>query len=87
LPLSEAGSGATKKFSVAGLREGWAWAPRHFSRISEDTGSGEPTGSSRQKGADYLDAVVERIGGYLVELAATDLANLYNSLQQNTTRL
>jgi creatinine amidohydrolase len=78
LPLSEAGSGATKKFSVAGLREGWAWAPRHFSRISEDTGSGEPAGSSRQKGADYLDAVVERIGGYLVELAGTDPAKLYN---------
>jgi len=78
LPLADAGSGATKKFSVRGLREGWAWAPRTFSRISEDTGSGSPVGSTREKGAKYLEAVVERIGGFLVELAATDLAKLYN---------
>jgi creatinine amidohydrolase len=77
LPLAEAGSGATKKFSVRGLREGWAWAPRAFSRISEDTGSGDPAGSSREKGAAYLEAVIERIGGFLVELAGTDLDNLY----------
>jgi creatinine amidohydrolase len=77
LPLADAGSGATKKFSVRGLREGWAWAPRTFSRISEDTGSGNPAGSSREKGAAYLEAVVGRIGGFLVELAALDLAKLY----------
>ncbi|HVF38267.1 MAG TPA: creatininase family protein, partial [Gemmatimonadaceae bacterium] len=34
LPLSEAGDGKAKKFNVAGLREGWAWAPRKWTSVT-----------------------------------------------------
>ena len=77
LPLSEAGPGKAKHFRIRGLREGWAWAPRRWSKVSEDTGTGNPAGASREKGRKYLDAVVRRVADYLIELAAADLANLY----------
>ena len=77
LPLSEAGNGAQKRPSIAALREGWVWAPRPWSRVSADTGVGNPAAATPEKGARYLEAVAERIGDFLVELAAKDLARLY----------
>ena len=76
-PLSEAGKGAARRFRVAGLREGWAWAPRAWTKVSDDTGTGNPAAASREKGERYLDAVSERIGGFLTELAGADLEDMY----------
>jgi creatinine amidohydrolase len=78
LPLSEAGDGIQKRPSIAGLREGWVWAPRPWSRVSADTGVGNPAASSPEKGARYLDAVAARIGSFLIELTAADPATLYD---------
>jgi creatinine amidohydrolase len=77
LPLSQAGTGRAKKFRVAGLREGWAWAPRHWRQVTEDTGTGNPAASTAEKGEKFLQAVTERIGGFLVELAGADTNNMY----------
>src|SRR6185436_1007068 len=76
-PLDEAGSGAAKRFSIAGLREGWAWAPRAWTSVTEDTGVGNPMAASAEKGAKYFDAVAARIGGFLADLAAADPNDLY----------
>jgi creatinine amidohydrolase len=77
LPLSEAGDGAQKRPSIAAMREGWVWAPRPWSRVSADTGVGNPAAATPEKGARYLGAVAERIGSFLIELADKDLARLY----------
>jgi creatinine amidohydrolase len=77
LPLEEAGPGEEKRFRVTGLREGWAWAPRRWTEVSADTGVGDPAGSTAEAGAALFRAVTERIGGYLVELAAADPDDLY----------
>jgi len=71
-PLSEAGAGKARKFRVAGLRDGWAWAPRQWSKVTADTGTGNPAASTPEKGEKFLRAVTERIAGFLVELAAAD---------------
>jgi creatinine amidohydrolase len=78
LPLSEAGKGDQKRPSIAALREGWVWAPRPWSRVSADTGVGDPSASSAEKGARFLDAVTTRIGSFLIDLAATDPTTLYD---------
>jgi creatinine amidohydrolase len=78
LPLSEAGSGEQKRPSIAALDEGWVWAPRPWSRISADTGVGDPQASSPEKGALFLDAVATRIASFLIDLDATDPATLYD---------
>jgi creatinine amidohydrolase len=76
-PLSEAGDGAARRFTIAALREGWAWAPRSWRQVTDDTGVGNPAAATAEKGARYLDAVADRLAGFLVELAAADPGALY----------
>ncbi len=76
-PLSEAGDGKERRFRIAALREGWAWAPRQWTQVSTDTGIGDPGAASRQKGERYTSAVVERLSRFLVDLAAADPDDLY----------
>ncbi|MET0399307.1 MAG: creatininase family protein [Longimicrobiaceae bacterium] len=77
LPLAEAGDGAERRPRIAAFREGWAWTPRRWTAVSADTGVGDPAAATPEKGRAFLDAVAERIAGFLVELAAADPSDLY----------
>ena len=76
-PLSEAGSGKAKQFKIAGFREGWAWAPRVWRQVTDDTGVGNPSAATAEKGKRYVEAVTEKVAGFLVELAKADPTQLY----------
>jgi creatinine amidohydrolase len=76
-PLSEAGEGKERRFRIAALRDGWAWAPRQWTKASDDTGIGDPKAANRQKGERYTSAVVEQLSRFFVDLAAADLDDLY----------
>ncbi|MDX2048641.1 MAG: creatininase family protein [Chitinophagaceae bacterium] len=69
LPLNEAGNGATKKFSLPGFKEGWAWAQRPWTKITKDTGSGNPYKSSAEKGKLFLDKTINNISEFFYELS------------------
>lgn len=77
LPLAEAGPGEEKHSRIRAFREGWAWAPRQWTRISADTGVGDPRAATADNGALYFAAVTERIAGFLTELSAADPDQLY----------
>ena len=77
LPLSEAGEGHARTFAIAGLREGWVWAPRHWKSVTEDTGTGNPAKATAEKGKRFLNAVIERLSGFLTDLASADLSRMY----------
>lgn len=77
LPLSEAGDGSARVFRVAALRERWAWAPRRWTEVSADTGVGDPSASTPEKGREYVAAVTSRIASFLTELATASLDDLY----------
>jgi creatinine amidohydrolase len=76
-PLSDAGSGAARRFTIAALREGWAWAPRTWRQVTDDTGVGNPAAATAEKGARYFAALAQRLAGFLIELAAADPGALY----------
>ena len=76
-PLSDAGPGRARPSRLTGVREGWAWAPRRWTQVTSDTGIGNPAKATAEKGAAYVDAAVERIAGFFVELASLDLDDLY----------
>jgi creatinine amidohydrolase len=76
-PLSEAGPGAARPWRIRALREGWAWSPRQWTRVTADTGIGNPAAATADKGAAYVTAVVERIADFLVDLANAKLDDLY----------
>jgi creatinine amidohydrolase len=77
LPLEEAGEGNEKKSKVQGIREGWAWAERRWSMVSEDTGIGNPKASTGEKGKVFLEDVVQKIAQLMIELEQLDLSNRY----------
>ena len=76
-PLAEAGPGAARPWKLEGLQAGWAWAPRRWTAVTDDTGVGDPRAATREKGERYVAAVVDRVAAFLVELAAADTRNLY----------
>lgn len=77
LPLQEAGKGTAKKFRVQALNQGWAWAERRWSQVTEDTGIGNPEKSTAEKGEAFFRFMTEKIAGFLVELSNADLKDLY----------
>jgi creatinine amidohydrolase len=76
-PLSEAGDGASKKFKITGIREGWAWAERKWMQVTKDTGVGDPRKASKEKGEKYFKAVTEKVSVYFEEVCKTPVSELY----------
>lgn len=77
-PLEEAGDGKEHKSKIKGIREGWAWAERKWSQVSDDTGIGNPKKSTAEKGQKYFEAVTQKIAGLLTDIAEADINNLYD---------
>ena len=77
LPLSEAGDGKEKKMKIKAFAEKWVWAERRWSSISADTGVGDPSTATKEKGQSYFEAVTQKLGGLLVEIAQCDTTDLY----------
>jgi creatinine amidohydrolase len=76
-PLSEAGPGTARPSKLRGVREGWAWAPRRWTQVTADTGIGNPAKATAAKGEAYVNAAVERISEFLVELSQLDANSPY----------
>jgi creatinine amidohydrolase len=76
LPLTEAGPGTARPFTLEGLRDKWVWAPRSWTKTTDDTGAGNPAAATAEKGKRFLEAVTGTIGGFLVDLAKADPDNL-----------
>ncbi|WP_417884956.1 creatininase family protein [Zunongwangia sp.] len=77
LPLSEAGDGIAKQFKLKGLKEGWVTAQRQWTKVTQDTGIGNPKQASAAKGKVYTEAVSDRIAEFLTELHNTAIEDLY----------
>ncbi|MEF8985453.1 MAG: creatininase family protein [Bacteroidales bacterium] len=77
LPLNEAGDGTAKKFKVSAFNESWAWTERQWSKVSDDTGIGYPKKATKEKGAQYYQQVTEKISQLMIELAETDVEDMY----------
>ena len=77
LPIEEAGKGKGKKFKVSALNEKWAWAERKWSQVTNDTGVGNPSASTAEKGKQYFKEVTQMLAAFYTELAAVDINNMY----------
>lgn len=76
-PLSEAGDGASRKFKIKAIKEGWAWAERKWTQVTKDTGVGDPRKASAEKGERFFKAVTEKIGHFFYEVTKSDINDLY----------
>lgn len=77
LPLSQAGSGQARAYKFKAFHEGWAWSPRRWTQVTRDTGVGNPAQATPEKGRRYFETVTSKIAEFLVELARSDVNDLY----------
>lgn len=77
LPLEEAGDGARKQFRIQALNEKWAWKERDWSRVSRDTGTGNPKKGTTEKGERYFNDAAKKLAGFLFDFAGADPDDLY----------
>lgn len=75
--LDTAGPGRARKARVRAMREGWAWTPRRWSQVTDDTGVGDPSRATREKGERYVSALTAALADFLVELSALDPSDIY----------
>ena len=68
--MSLAGDGKFNKFAIEGLNSKVAWVPRDWSRVSKDTGVGDPRKATAEKGRRYMEAVIPKIVDFVVDFAA-----------------
>ncbi|MGD8426599.1 MAG: creatininase family protein [Balneolaceae bacterium] len=76
-PLDEAGDGSAKEFKIEALNESWAWAERSWSKVTEDTGVGDPRQATAEKGKAYFEAVTKKVSQLMIELTNADIDDLY----------
>lgn len=71
------GDGASRKFKIKAFSEGWVWAERKWSQISNDTGVGNPKYATKEKGADFFKDVTKKMAELFLELCKADIDDLY----------
>jgi len=77
LPLSEAGDGSAKKFKFKAIQEGWAWAERQWTKVTKDTGVGDPRKATAEKGEKYFNAVTEKVAQFFIAVTETEKDDFY----------
>lgn len=71
--LDDAGDGAATGFRPQTLRDGVAWIPRNWARVSHDTGIGNPRAATAEKGARFARAVADRYAELFRDLVREEL--------------
>lgn len=77
LPLEEAGDGLSKFFSIPALKNKQAWMPRHWTKVTTDTGIGNPKAATAEKGKRFADSVTDTLAQFLIDYAMTGVDNFY----------
>lgn len=74
--LKQAGAGKRVPFAIDGLGQPGVWTPRPWSCCHPDTGSGDPSRATAEKGARCFQAVTEALAHLLINLAGAQKGQL-----------
>jgi creatinine amidohydrolase len=74
--LQHAGRGERVPFAIQAIAQPGVWTPRPWSKSHPDTGSGDPSRASAEKGKQYFEAVASALANLLVELAGAQKGQL-----------
>ena len=77
LPKKDWGDGTEKKNRITAFNEDWAWAERPWSKVSEDTGIGDPKAATKEKGEIFFKAICDKMAKLFVDLCSADIDDLY----------
>jgi creatinine amidohydrolase len=67
--MEQAGPGKTVPFAIDALKQPGVWTPRPWSATHPDTGCGDPSKATAEKGRRYFEAVSEAVAGVILGLS------------------
>jgi creatinine amidohydrolase len=73
LQMDQAGSGAAAPSRFEAINRGWVSITRPWHLVSADTGLGDPSAATAEKGRRLMEVIVERLASFLVELARAEM--------------
>ena len=68
-----AGPGTARPTRFEAVNRGWISLTRPWHLLTADTGVGDPSAASADKGRRLMDVLTERLGDFLTELAAAEM--------------
>lgn len=71
--MSLAGKGESRPFALSTLQEKVAWVPRDWSKVTDDTGIGDPHAATAEKGRRFAEAVVEKYALFIFEFCKCEM--------------
>lgn len=66
--LADAGPGTSRPWAAESLRRRTAWVPRNWLKVTDDTGIGDPSAATAEKGAAYAADVASRYAELLRDM-------------------
>jgi creatinine amidohydrolase len=68
-----ADNGAAQSSRLEAINKGWVSITRPWHLVSKNTGLGDPSAATAEKGRRLMEVLSERLAGFLVELAASPM--------------
>jgi creatinine amidohydrolase len=72
-----ADDGAARPSRLEAINRGWVSITRPWHLVSRNTGLGDPSAATADKGRRLMEALTERLAGFLVELAAAKMDDTF----------
>lgn len=77
LPKEKWGEGKEKKNKIASFNEDWLWTERKWSKVSEDTGIGNPRLATKEKGEKFFKDITQKIADTIYDISKANINDLY----------
>ncbi len=78
LPKESWGDGAEKKHKIEAFSESWLWTERKWSKVTADTGIGNPKLASKEKGEMFFKELTQKLAQAMTEICSMDINNCYH---------
>lgn len=77
LPQKDWGSGREKKHKIPAFSDGWLWTERKWSKVTEDTGIGDPKLATKEKGERFFKDITMKLSETMIDLCAMEIDDCY----------
>ena len=77
MKMELAGPGAMHKTKFDAINKGWVSITRPWHLLTDDTGAGDPSAGTAEKGQKLMEVVTQRLGDFLYDLATTPMSESF----------
>lgn len=74
--MEQAGTGSRNAFEIEGLTAAGVWTPRPWGAVHPDTGSGDPSHATAEKGMKYFELLCAATSDVIVNISASGKGKL-----------